>query len=150
MWVYISSAYRVSGFLFGFVFNKTFGPRNAVPWSQAAKSLPAKCLHTALSSERAWTGAAALLAAAATGNSSSLDPSWSQALAPLGAASALLFAAAVRNSCHWRISILERARARVHERALSCRHSYLRTGRERVGHRTRDHNSGPANSSCPS
>lgn len=51
MWVYISGAYRVSGFLFGFVFNKTFGPRNSVPWSQVAKGLPAKGLHTALSSE---------------------------------------------------------------------------------------------------
>lgn len=100
----------MSGFLFGFVFNKTFGPRNAVPWTQAAKSLPAKCLHAALSSERAWTGVAVLLAAAAAGSSSSLDPSWSQAPTPLGAASTLLFAAAVRNSCHWRISILESTR----------------------------------------
>lgn len=39
MWIYISEAYRV----FGFVFNKMFGPRNSVTWSSVAKRVPAKC-----------------------------------------------------------------------------------------------------------
>lgn len=43
MWIHISDAYRVSGFLFGFVFNKMFGPRNSVTWSSIAESLPPKC-----------------------------------------------------------------------------------------------------------
>lgn len=86
MRVYISNAYRMSGFLFGFVFNKMFGPRNPATWSSVAKSLPAKCLHPALSSEgapgqrllpcQAWQAAV---------RAPSLHHSRSWAPAPLGA-----------------------------------------------------------------
>lgn len=100
MWVYIFGAYRVSGFLLVWFFNKTFSPRNSVPWPGCHEPPCQESAHGPLTRVRVQTKALALLGPVAAGGSSSLAHSWSWASAPLGTAEALLFAAVVRNPCH--------------------------------------------------